>query len=86
MPAPTSAHQQLASNFHGVSWNCLRRQPCRVFSVPFDVRPLRGTGNGDAQITTVVQPDISASCDRAKSDKRGCLDAPDWLGIFEEAQ
>lgn len=79
MSAPTSEHQQLASNLHGVIWSYLRRQPCQVFSAPFDVRLLRSTGNGDAQIRTVVQPDISVICDRNKIDKRGCLGAPNWI-------
>jgi len=64
MSAPTSEHQQLASNLHSVIWSYPRRQPCQVFSAPFDVRLLHSTGNGDAQIRIVVQPDISVICDR----------------------
>lgn len=79
MSAPTSEHQRIASDFHGVIWNYLRRRPCQVFPAPFDVRLLRSSGNGDAQITTVVQPDLSIICDPAKIDKRGCLGAPDWI-------
>jgi len=79
MSAPTSEHQRLASNLHGELYALLKRQPCQVFSAPFDVRLLRSTGNGDAQIKTVVQPDISVICDRNKIDKRGCLGAPDWI-------
>jgi len=79
MSAPTSAHQQIASNLHGVIWNILRRKPCQIYPSPFDVRLLRSTGNGDAQIKTVVQPDLSIICDLSKIDKRGCLGAPDWI-------
>ena len=79
MSAPTSEHQQLASRFHGELYALLKRQPCQVFPAPFDVRLLRDSGNGDAQITTVVQPDISVICDAARIDKRGCLGAPDWI-------
>ncbi|MDO7887103.1 Uma2 family endonuclease [Hymenobacter cheonanensis] len=79
MSAPTSEHQQLVSNLHGIIWSHLRRQKCQVFTSPFDVRLLRSTGNGDAQIKTVVQPDISVICDLGKIDKRGCLGAPDWI-------
>ena len=79
MSAPTSEHQQLVSNLHGLIWGHLRRQKCQVFTSPFDVRLLRSTGNDDAQIQTVVQPDISVICDLTKIDKRGCLGAPDWI-------
>ncbi|QKG52874.1 Uma2 family endonuclease [Hymenobacter sp. BRD67] len=79
MSAPTSEHQQIASNLHGELYGFLKHRPCQVFSAPFDVRLLRSTGNGDAQIQTVVQPDISVICDRTKIDKRGCLCAPDWI-------
>lgn len=76
---PTSKHQRIVSNLHGVIWGYLRRQRCQVFTSPFDVRLLRSTGNGDAQIKTVVQPDISVICDLSKIDKCGCLGAPDWI-------
>ncbi|MGI4761196.1 MAG: Uma2 family endonuclease [Janthinobacterium lividum] len=79
MSASTSEHQQIASNLHGELYAFLKRRPCQVFPAPFDVRLLRSTGNGDAQIRTVVQPDISIICDRDKIDKRGCLGAPDWI-------
>ena len=79
MSAPTSAHQVAATNFTGVIWSHLKGKPCQVFSAPFDVRLMRSTGNGDAQILTVVQPDISVICDLSKIDRRGCLGAPDWV-------
>ena len=79
MSAPTSEHQQIVSNLHGIIWGYLRRQQCQVFTSPFDVRLLRSTGNGDAQIKTVVQPDLSVICDLSKIDKRGCLGTPDWV-------
>jgi Uma2 family endonuclease len=34
---------------------------------------------GDAQITTVLQPDLCVVCDPAKLDDRGCIGAPDWV-------
>ena len=77
--APTSAHQQCSSNLQGELYHHLKGQPCRVFAAPFDVRLLRSTGNGDAQIETVVQPDICVICDLSKIDKRGCLGVPDWI-------
>ena len=79
MSAPTSQHQQIASDLHGAVWSQLRGKACRVYSAPFDVRLMRSTGNGDAQVKTVVQPDICVVCDPAKIDRRGCVGAPDWI-------
>ena len=79
MSALTSEHQQIATNFTIEIGRYLRRNPCRVYAAPFDVRLLRSTDNGDAQIKTVVQPDLSVICDLSKIDKRGCLGAPDWI-------
>lgn len=58
--------------------NCLRGKPCRPFGAPFDVRLPRGDET-DAEVTTVVQPDISVICDSAKLDERGCRGSPDWV-------
>jgi Uma2 family endonuclease len=79
MSDPTFAHQQCSSNLQGLVWNYLRDKPCRVFAAPFDVRLLRSTGNGDAQVRTVVQPDLCVICDATKFDRRGCVGAPDWV-------
>jgi len=79
MSAPTSAHQQCSMNFSGLLKPYLKGKSCRVFAAPFDVRLLQSTGNGDAQIQTVVQPDLCVICDLAKIDRRGCLGAPDWV-------
>ena len=79
MSAPVSLHQQYSTAFVGEIYACLKGTRCRVYAAPFDVRLNRSTGNGDAQITTVVQPDISVVCDPAKIDRRGCLGAPDWI-------
>ena len=77
--APTSEYQQIATNLTVEIGRYLKRKSCQVYAAPFDVRLLRSPGNGDAQIQTVVQPDLSIICDRSKIDKRGCLGAPDWI-------
>ena len=47
---------------------------------PYDVRLLdRKKSTEDAQIFTVVQPDICVICDASKIDRRGCIGAPDWI-------
>ncbi|MDJ0364180.1 Uma2 family endonuclease [Hymenobacter sp. H14-R3] len=79
MSAPVSAHQIISGNLSGELYVHLKRKQCRAFAAPFDVRLLRSSGNGDAQIRTVVQPDLCVVCDPAKIDARGCLGAPDWI-------
>jgi len=74
MSAPSTRHQELSSNLHGLLFILLRGKPCTVFSAPFDVRL-----NADTLDNTVVQPDILVICDRAKLDKAGCIGAPDFV-------
>lgn len=79
MAGPSPSHQQYSTNLVAEIRPALKGKPCRVYAAPFDVRLTRGTGNGDAQIQTVVQPDICIVCDLSKIDQRGCLGAPDWI-------
>ncbi|MGI4871703.1 MAG: Uma2 family endonuclease [Janthinobacterium lividum] len=79
MAAPTSGHQRCSMNFSRLLDTYLLAKTCQVFAAPFDVRLLRSTGNGDAQIRTVVQPDLCVVCDPTKIDAGGCLGAPDWI-------
>ena len=57
----------------------LRGKQYHGFAAPFDVRLTETTPNGDAQITTVVQPDLCVICDPGKLDEFGCVGAPDWI-------
>ncbi|MBF9222212.1 Uma2 family endonuclease [Hymenobacter ruricola] len=79
MSAPVPMHQQVSVNLTTEIRQFLKRKPCRVYAAPFDVRLTRSTGSDDAQIQTVVQPDICVVCDLTKIDKRGCVGAPDWI-------
>ena len=38
MAAPSQAHQEISSEFHGQLWQFLRGKPCEVYAAPFDVR------------------------------------------------
>lgn len=78
-PAPNMLHQRVSMNLSGQIWKTLENEPCQVFSAPFDVRLPRKNNNGDEEIITVVQPDISVICDLDKLDQKGCLGAPDWV-------
>jgi len=79
MAGPSTQHQELSQRLEYAILTFLRKSPCRMFHAPFDVRLTRSTGNGDAQIQTVVQPDICVVCDLSKIDQRGCLGTPDWI-------
>ena len=79
MAGPRTQQQRLSRRLEFQIEGFLRQSPCEMFHAPFDVRLPRGPGNGDAQISTVVQPDILVVCDAAKLDERGCLGAPDWI-------
>lgn len=78
MAAPGLAHQTVVGELFRQIANHLVGKPCRPFVAPFDVRLPRGDET-DAEVTTVVQPDISVICDSAKLDERGCRGAPDWV-------
>lgn len=74
-PAPGTAHQRVSGIVSNELYNYLKGKPCQVFAAPFDVR-LSRTIN-DAQVTTVLQPDVCVICDSAKIDARGAIGAPD---------
>lgn len=79
MAGPSQVHQVVLLNLGSALRNYLKGTPCRVLVAPFDVRLPTGGANGDAQIQTVVQPDLFVVCDRAKLDERGCVGPPDWI-------
>jgi Uma2 family endonuclease len=77
-PAPNRRHQQITVDLTRQFANFLLDKPCRVYVVPFDVR-LPEADEVEADITTVVQPDISVICDPVKLDDAGCIGAPDLI-------
>jgi len=78
-PAPRRVHQEVSGYFFGSVYAHLLQRSCKVYHAPFDVRLTTAGPNSDAQITTVVQPDICVVCDPGKLDDKGCLGAPDWV-------
>lgn len=78
-PAPSRRHQEVVLELARQIAAALDGSPCRPYIAPFDVRLPSEAGAGDERIDTVVQPDISVICDRAKLDERGCVGAPDWI-------
>ena len=79
MAGPARRHQRLSRRLEYAIETFLRKNRCEMFHAPFDVRLTRSSADGDAQIKTVVQPDICVVCDPARLDERGCLGAPDWI-------
>lgn len=77
-PAPIRVHQEIVGEVFRQIANQLEHKSCRVYVAPFDVR-LPDSDEADADIVTVVQPDIAVICDERKLDRRGCRGAPDWV-------
>ncbi|GAB2790388.1 Uma2 family endonuclease [Hymenobacter luteus] len=78
-PAPRVVHQRISSRLMGIIYARLAQHRCEVFHAPFDVRLTTTSANGDAEVTTVVQPDICVVYDPGKLDEKGCVGAPDWI-------
>ncbi|MFK7904330.1 MAG: Uma2 family endonuclease [Chitinophagales bacterium] len=80
MAAPSAIHQEISTNLNGFLWTFLRKNSCKLYAAPFDVRlPLpqnKAIGN---KIDTVVQPDLCVICDENKIKKQGCIGAPDLM-------
>jgi Uma2 family endonuclease len=78
MTAPQRLHQDIVTELCRQVGNYLQEKPCKLYVAPFDVR-LPRKDEADAQVETVVQPDLSVICDPSKLDKQGCRGAPDWI-------
>ncbi len=77
-PAPTLDHQDVVGEIYYQLRQVLGDQPCRAYVSPVDVRVPRANED-DADIDTVVQPDVLVICDRAKTDRRGVRGGPDFV-------
>lgn len=77
-PAPSRVHQELVGELYRQIANALEATPSRAYVAPFDVR-LPKSGEPDASVDTVVQPDVLVVCDPEKLDERGMRGAPDWV-------
>jgi Uma2 family endonuclease len=91
-PAPNDAHQRISVNLSAALKAFFKKKKCQVRHAPYDVRlaiaadtPISAQRRksakplSDAEILTVVQPDVLVICDPRKIDKRGCLGAPDLV-------
>jgi Uma2 family endonuclease len=80
-PAPNMKHQRVAGNLHYHFRSYFKKQSCRVFFAPFDVRLYnrKKSVKADKEIFTIVQPDLCVICDESKLDEQGCNGAPDLV-------
>lgn len=78
-PAPAMKHQRIAFRLTMHMGNYFEKHRCQVFFAPFDVRLIHKNKKTNADIQTVVQPDICIICDESKLDERGCLGSPDLV-------
>lgn len=77
-PAPSRSHQEVVGELYLQIRLALEGKPWRAYVAPFDVR-LPRAAEADAQVDTVVQPDVLVVRDPGKLDQRGMRGAPDWL-------
>jgi Uma2 family endonuclease len=79
-PAPSSFHQRVSGNLHGILWHKFNKHSCNLFTAPFDVRLLdKKKSTIDKEIYTVVQPDLCVICDENKIDEKGAIGSPDLV-------
>lgn len=74
-PVPDLVHQELVGGIYRQLASTLDGAECRALIAPLDVR-LPKTDEADAQVDTVVQPDVLVVCDASKLDRRGVRGAP----------
>jgi Uma2 family endonuclease len=77
-PAPMLEHQEVVGEIYYQLRRQLEGKRCRPFVAPTDVR-LPHRDEADADVDTVVQPDVLVVCNPEKLDRRGVRGAPDWI-------
>ena len=79
LASPSLPHQLILGALYRQISNHLEGKPCTAILSPFDVRLFETGESSDADVDTVVVPDLSVVCDRTKLDSRGCKGAPDFV-------
>jgi Uma2 family endonuclease len=73
--APSLRHQRIAIKLSTQFEIFLENHSCVAVAAPFDVRLPEQSEDG-MMASTVVQPDLTVVCDRAKLDEHGCIGSP----------
>lgn len=75
-PAPRRRHQETSRAIFRQVDSLLAEKPCEAYFAPFDVKL---SADEDDDAPTVVQPDITVTCDRTKLTEQGMSGAPDLV-------
>ncbi len=75
-PAPRRRHQEVSGELFHQMYGALRDGPCHVFNAPFDVKL---SSDEDDDAPTVVQPDVTVTCDSGKLTEQGMTGPPDLV-------
>jgi Uma2 family endonuclease len=81
MAAPSRKHQAISWRLTVNVDTIFKHQKCQAYAAPFDVRLLdkNKSKKANANVYSVVQPDICIICDEKKLDDQGCIGAPDLV-------
>jgi Uma2 family endonuclease len=75
-PAPRRRHQEIGGALFSQLYTALKESGCHVFIAPFDVKL---SPDEMDEAPTVVQPDITVTCDDSKLTEQGMSGAPDLI-------
>jgi Uma2 family endonuclease len=75
-PAPRRRHQEASRAIFRQIDGSLAGEPCEAYFAPFDVKL---SPDDDDDAPTVVQPDITVTCDRTKLTEQGMTGPPDLV-------
>jgi Uma2 family endonuclease len=79
-PAPNVLHQKVSMQLTKKLLTVFDNESCKLFSAPFDVRLYDSKkSKSNADVFTVVQPDLCVICDPSKLDEHGAIAAPELV-------
>lgn len=77
--APSWQHQAISGELLTQFNIFLSGNPCQVFAAPFDLRLPESEKENDAEVTNVLQPDITVVCDKSKLKGSGYFGKPSLI-------
>ena len=79
MTLPPTVHQEVRGNIGLHFYNFVQGKPFEIYFLPIAVRLFEQQNDTPDKVDTVVEPDITVVCDKAKLDDYGCKGAPDMV-------